>query len=188
MLNFATPRLLSDAQPCRTRTRAREEELNPCMSPCPMSWSHVQAPAWLTPALSNIASCRHTGGRAAHHMGKCNVYFVLTCVGKIHWSCRNVELWSAVNWASLLVAALTHFNGQMTSNLFCIVAQPLLPPTEIKPFSEFKWHGSQACQIRCYWKLNKRSKGISACWTWLDSKVSWYILKRTCLNSAVEKW
>ena len=30
---------------------AREEELNLCMSPCPMSWSHVQAPAWLTPAL-----------------------------------------------------------------------------------------------------------------------------------------
>ena len=34
-------------------------------------------------------------------------------------------------------------------------------------------------------KLYKRSKGISACWTWLDSKVWWHILNRTCLNSVV---
>ena len=35
---------------------AREEELNLCMSPCPMSWSHVQAPAWLTPAWNTWQS------------------------------------------------------------------------------------------------------------------------------------
>ena len=30
---------------------AREGELNPCMSPCPMIWSHVRTPARLTPAI-----------------------------------------------------------------------------------------------------------------------------------------
>ena len=35
---------------CAQTKVAGEEELNPCMSPCPWSWSPVRAPARLTPA------------------------------------------------------------------------------------------------------------------------------------------
>ena len=36
---------------------ADEEESNSCMSPCPVSWSHVRAPARLTPSTSPTHPC-----------------------------------------------------------------------------------------------------------------------------------
>ena len=45
-----------DHAPLIKLSYAREEELNLCMSPCPMSCSHVRAPARLTLATKRIAS------------------------------------------------------------------------------------------------------------------------------------
>ena len=81
---------------------AAKEESNPCMSPCPVGWSHVQAPAWLITACSNekfgVNSWDHnTGGSAAMHFTVVCWALVLATLNwfgvkfECSWICKNLK-------------------------------------------------------------------------------------------------
>ena len=66
---------------------AAKEESNPCMSPCPVGWSHVQAPAWLITACDDDSTRKVLVREALFSQGGSN-HRIIVCVLKwnIAWN------------------------------------------------------------------------------------------------------